>query len=713
MSLIVLKPLRQSELGLFDACRLAGRETGRQRGLNIDGHLVQQVLRPGEATAIDVWSHWHDGVHPHEDQRTIRRQQKNWRLTGVKVEGGRFATVEPGDPVIMLFEQEGDGWHLTWDVVQKGLHNAGIRHFCEQLLDGQSSRLLSPGEAGALLERAAGVVPAFTRSPRPQPPAAPSPPARDKPPGQIASGAERPKVRDTVPAGPPRVIEDTEDEAIPPNNAHLVHALRSIGYRMEQAIADLIDNSIQAEARHVLVRLVVSDDELVRVIVVDDGAGMNVGRLREALRFGSDTEHPGSSLSKFGMGLKLASLSQCRALTVVTNDGAAICARRWTVQGLESGWRSNGLPRKETEALVNTELSRVAGWRHHGTMIVWSDIDRQSATSGDSARVIKDLRKQLSLHLGLHFHRFLEAGQNGQMSLIRTGAAPLTIVVETQEEGESETNLSEQVEPRDPFRYPRSGHSEYPRDFVANLGVAGPLTLRAHIWPPRLQLPSYHLDGAQKRQGFYVYRNHRLIHAGGWLRVRQTMDPHLSLARVAIDLPPALDHIFNLDIRKVNITEPPGFVDAVLAASDGTVKFDEYLRAAERVCRQREGDTTSGLPVVPGAGLPKPIRGFFQKEYGTDLDRFYEISFEWADIDEELYFEFHRGESIVYLNRRWRKATLGGRNASPTDAALMKTALFLMLEPLFHLGKESRRWREKAAQINRALVRSARYLDRS
>ncbi len=704
MSFIILKPLRQSELGFFEACRRANRETGRQRGLNIDGHLVQKVLRPSDAQEIPVLAHWHDGSQPRTDSRKIRRQQKNWRLTGLMVEGDRFGTVQPGDPVVMLFELRDDGWHLTWDVIQSGAAPE-LRQQCEQLLDNQSSRLLSPGEAGALLQRLT-VTPVFARQ---TPLPVPSPP-------RVSAREQTVRDRAPVPHRAARIVTSEADEAIPPNTEHLIYALRSIGYRLEQAIADLIDNSIQAGARTVLVRLVVKDDELVRVLVVDDGSGMGPARLLEALRFGSDTEHPGTSLSKFGMGLKLASLSQCRSLTVVTNDGAQASGRRWTVKGIERGWRAQSLSRSEIESALHTPLSRIGGWRRSGTMVAWDEIDRLGATFSNPARVMVDLRKQLSMHLGLHFHRFIEAGRSGQVRLLEPRVPALTILLETQEDGEDETRMTEQVEPRDPFNYPRSGHEDYPRTFVAALNGAPPIKLRAHVWPARVQLPAYHLDGAQKRQGFYVYRNHRLVQAGGWLRVRQTMDPHLSLARVEMDLPSELDHLFHLDIRKVNITEPPGFADAVLKAGDvlgSNLRFENYLHAAEQVYRRREGTVDSGYPIVPGEGLPKPVRTQFQKDCGTDLDRFREISFEWADLDEDVFFDFERNEDIVYLNRRWRRATLGGRNSSSTDAALVKSLLFLLLEPLFHMGKESRKWKERVAQANRALVRAARYQDRA
>lgn len=172
MSVIVLKPLRQSELGWFAACRDAGRETSRQRGLNLDASFVHRILRPETSSVIELQTRWHDGTTICQDSRTIRLQRKNWRLTGPKIVGERFASIQPGDPLLLLFESRSDGgWQLTWDVVDCSPAAAELREYCLRLLDRQSARILSPREAGGVLDVATRLLPVFHKAPDPNSPA--------------------------------------------------------------------------------------------------------------------------------------------------------------------------------------------------------------------------------------------------------------------------------------------------------------------------------------------------------------------------------------------------------------------------------------------------------------------------------------------------------------------------------------------------------------
>ncbi len=119
---LVAKRVRQSELGWFEACRRAGRETGRQRALNIDADIITKLFRPGPTIdLIEVGERWWNGERIVEGERPIRLQQKNWRLAGSVVEGERFEVVEPDDIVLLHFEREaGTGvWSLTWDLLSQ------------------------------------------------------------------------------------------------------------------------------------------------------------------------------------------------------------------------------------------------------------------------------------------------------------------------------------------------------------------------------------------------------------------------------------------------------------------------------------------------------------------------------------------------------------------------------------------------------------------
>ena len=156
--MLVAKRLRQSELGWFEACRLAGRETARQRALNLDSDIVRAIFAPGDNDVqIDVQERWWDGERLVDDRRPIKLQQKNWRLAGNAVTGARFDTVQPDDIVLMLFEQSAPAalWSLTWDVLsQVERATASVFEMARDVLGGHSS-VCVPADVQASLLAAA------------------------------------------------------------------------------------------------------------------------------------------------------------------------------------------------------------------------------------------------------------------------------------------------------------------------------------------------------------------------------------------------------------------------------------------------------------------------------------------------------------------------------------------------------------------------------
>src|SRR5262245_8119218 len=120
-------------------------------------------------------------------------------------------------------------------------------------------------------------------------------------------------------------------EVIPPDSTMLIRALRQIGYSFEQAIADLVDNSVSAGATLILLRFFVHEHRIRSIGLADNGEGMSEAHLTKAMRFGSEPDIKRRTLGKFGMGMKLASLSYAKALTVVSTRERRTAARRWSV----------------------------------------------------------------------------------------------------------------------------------------------------------------------------------------------------------------------------------------------------------------------------------------------------------------------------------------------------------------------------------------------
>src|ERR1035438_9358115 len=159
-----------------------------------------------------------------------------------------------------------------------------------------------------------------------------------------------------------------ERDSIPPNFAKAVEALRSIGYSFEQAVADIVDNSIDAQCTSALIRFIVGNRGELRLAIVDDGNGMDVATMVEAMRIGSDTNQTSKGLGKYGLGLKLATLSHAKNLTVVSRCRGTCNGRRITVEGLKAGGYAEHMSEDSATDVMD------AGWgpiktSEHGTVI--------------------------------------------------------------------------------------------------------------------------------------------------------------------------------------------------------------------------------------------------------------------------------------------------------------------------------------------------------
>lgn len=258
-------------------------------------------------------------------------------------------------------------------------------------------------------------------------------------------------------------------DRINPDPALMIRALRQVGYSFEQAIADLVDNSISAGAKNVLIRFELSGNAISRVMIVDDGRGMVAARLREAMKFGSEPDTGVRTLGKFGMGLKLASLSHCQNLTVLTRSEGRAGGRRWTVPGIERGWecdvlRADDAARSLDSAWAGLNLER------GGTAVIWDDVDRLPTSTRGLRETLRGLQRRLQLHLGMCFHRFLESGR-------------LRIILDQQSAGTGQQPHHVRIAPLNPFGYAKSGAVGYPKRFTLEFGGRRKMVAEAHIWP--------------------------------------------------------------------------------------------------------------------------------------------------------------------------------------------------------------------------------------
>jgi hypothetical protein len=488
-------------------------------------------------------------------------------------------------------------------------------------------------------------------------------------------------------------------ETLEPVYPKLDAALRSIGYSFESAVADIVDNSIDAKAGSVLVRVITYPDAKLGLLVLDDGCGMAEGKLREAMRFGADVDTEISRLGKFGLGLKLASLSQAKALHVIScTEKEQLHGRAWLEHGIHSGFQSTIYDSSECLKIIESAIPDRAR-SATGTLVVWQDLYRVGSNEPDVDKRAQKLVRSLQVHLSLAFHRFL----NGSRPKLR-------IELDAFDEAEHAAGLPLLVEGLDSFGYPATGNPEFPQELQIESKHADKIRIRLHIWPPNSDLPSYKLPGgANARQGFYFYRNNRLIQGGGWNGLRDA-ETHASLARVEVDLDPHIDVAVSLDVKKSHAQLPPDLLQAIENGRTGHgVTFKQYMGLADKAYRKREF-MAKELPLVPGDGVPTPLQDFLYEQLRLDeTRRSRKVNIRWAVFDDDSFFWVDRDEDAIYLNQEYRNRLLHGLRGSSADLPVLKCALFFLLENALYAERTGPGLRERLDLINNVLKKAVRF----
>lgn len=450
---------------------------------------------------------------------------------------------------------------------------------------------------------------------------------------------------------------------LPPDSGGSAKAFSRIGYDLTEAVADIIDNSLDAGASRVEVTFLRNDDHLRAVTISDNGNGMGPDELRAAMQFATPQDRDQSKLGVFGLGMKSASLSQCRSVTVLASADGSISGCRWTDESIGAGWKC--------EILDETEVGQAfadgyAGGKApaSGVVVLWEKLDRLSVEGGEGGldAFLPQLLATLDLRLGLIFHRFI---------------GPKFGIILRIKHVDRSSSLPRRVRAYDPFGYTQTGRDGFPKNYRVEL-PGGSLQLQAHIWPPNTASPNFLLGRrkATPHQGFYFYRNDRLIQAGGWNGlVRDATEPDLSLARVAVDLPPG---VVDTNVQKSEVQTTAALAHALTAAKAGRSSISEYLDAARKTFRQGRGRPSAGapVPIVLGQGLPVALQRASASQAGGKFTR--PIDFEWQVLDVDRVFELDVAGDRILLNRTHRAALLDGAAPSGADAPLFKLMLFLL-----------------------------------
>ena len=372
-----------------------------------------------------------------------------------------------------------------------------------------------------------------------------------------------------------------------PNASSLLESMRSIGYSFETALADIIDNSISANAKEIRIYQRQSD-ERPYIQVLDNGFGMSNKELIEAMRLGSKNpieKRSVTDLGRFGLGLKSASFSQCKKLTVISKNYAGINGYEWDLDWVRdfNKFAVKKLSEKEIQEIPNiSQLESITS----GTIVQWEKFDRIQESTTNLQDELSDLMSKSIDHISLIFHRFIDEG--------------LKILVNF-----------ETIYSKDPFLVKHSGTQELKSKKVKIDGET--IQLYPYVLPHFSKLTASDkrktgkVSEQYKSQGFYLYRNKRLIVWGDYLGLAKKTELGKNV-RIRVDIPNSLDYLWEIDVKKSRASVPSKIKKNLISAiSDG-----EYVSKNVNTYRGKKELTEE-----------KPVWQFY------------------ADRDDEFHFEIN------------------------------------------------------------------------
>lgn len=574
MKFILLRVLTHSELGMFHEYRRQGKEGSKQRAINFDADVVDRVFPAAADTdrvplslaydtdnGVQVKAHW------------LTRQAKNWRFEGNCPQDRLYGFVEPGCLFAMEVESGRTIASGAWVVFPKD-HEVTKA----VLSEGAAAGLTRAGMIALHGDEAIAIRAALTRF-RPD---------TFTPPETLAAEAE------AVPGT--AAADAATGKRLPPRPERLVDIIGGTGHSLLSAVADIVDNSISADATEIDITFGPPNGGNGRWLSVrDNGVGMSEDELAEAMTLGSLVTYDENSLGKFGYGLKGASWSQARVFTVVSRKrGHEACHLTWDKENL-GDWVATNAPLEPWEA----EATRLGD---AGTAVLWKDMKPPAAVAAipgappHTAEVT-----HLWRHLGLVFHRFLEGkATNRKKVTLRINGA--------------------EVEPNNPVGHTLTKAYDAKTIRVTTETGNEPVVAQAFVAPHEDELKEHHRgEGASaihdalqrsslygrrnESQGLFVYRNDRLIAWGGWHQMWSTSDEKTKLARVVVSFGSKLDRPFDINITKRSVSLPPYVQEEIkkLATPARKASQAKYVRKPPATTTTTTTTTTTGSGTGTGS----------------------------------------------------------------------------------------------------------------
>jgi hypothetical protein len=333
-----------------------------------------------------------------------------------------------------------------------------------------------------------------------------------------------------------------------PRARKLIDALRNVGYSNYGALADLVDNSLDARAKTIRIGVRETKGD-VEITIADDGCGMDWKTLDEALRLGAETNRdPHADLGLYGMGLDTATLSICQRTEVLTRtEKGRLLKSAHDVKEIVAQDDFVKFIGEADEADQQRFASLLPGAKS-GTIVTLSDCDRLSNRNPSS------FAKILKKHLGQIFRVFLASGR--------------TIYV----------NGDDPIEICDPLMLDRDGtqvfsDDVYPISYRNREGEERTADIRIRI----ALLPQYgpevntELGILPRNQGFYVLRNYREILTGELFGL-WTRHNTMNRCRGEIYLPGTMDTELGAHFTKQGLSFSQSVHDQIARVISGQIR---------------------------------------------------------------------------------------------------------------------------------------------
>lgn len=351
-----------------------------------------------------------------------------------------------------------------------------------------------------------------------------------------------------------------------------IQSMRHMGYNLNTAVADIIDNSIAAYAKNIDIYFL--QGEKPSLMIIDDGYGMTANQLHEALTFAYMSPldvRKYDDLGRFGLGLKTASLSQAKKLTVVTSVDSDVSCAQWDVDYIVKNkqWLLKILDVEDVQCVTHDLLDKITP---HGTIVIWNDIDRlEGINAGDRADK-NELLIKLREHLSLIYHKYLsnEFSEN-----------PISLRLN-----------NNNILPFDPFL---SNNLHTVHQPIEKIQInESRITIQTHILPHYSKLSKLEEKNLREKnnllenQGLYIYRNNRLVVWGSWFGLARKSET-TKLARIEVNFDNTIDHLWDIDIKKSTV-ELPRIVSERLKEIIDRIKESSGRVVKSRVQKSRFND---------------------------------------------------------------------------------------------------------------------------